>query len=186
MTKANPLAERCPAKAKGSGERCKTRVVGGGPCRVHGGKAPQVAAARERRIIAGEAALATAGHKPRSPHDALLAAAGDADAILQKLKEQLREGVLDGDLLSTLGDWLDRTSRLSKIVIDAKLDERHIELAQGQAQIVVAAFRAALDAIGSELLPAAREAATRAFLAALGSGREQERESGVVVRGELG
>lgn len=125
----HPLSERCKAKAKGSGQQCQNHVIGGGPCHMHGGAAPQVKAKREARILAGEAALAGKPYAQRDPGEALLAAANDADAILQRLKTQLRSaGQVEPAMLTALGDWIDRTSRISKIVLDARIDERQIEI----------------------------------------------------------
>jgi hypothetical protein len=87
----HPLSSQCTAKSKRSGERCRHRVIGGGVCHIHGGKAPQVAAKREARIIAGEASLAAKSYAPRDPGAALLAAASDADAVLQQLKGNVRK-----------------------------------------------------------------------------------------------
>lgn len=82
----DPLTSRCPATAKGTGQRCQLLVVGGGVCRVHGGRAPQVAARRQVRIIEGRALLAGQVVEERDPGEALLAAAHDADAMLQRIK----------------------------------------------------------------------------------------------------
>lgn len=162
--KQHPLSEQCPATSKRTGERCQLRVIGGGPCRFHGGSAPQVAAARERRIVLGEAAMAGGG-EARSPHEVMLGAMADADAILQ----QLKHGDLSKrELLTLVGEWADRSTRISKTVLDAKIDERKVELDQQKAAIVVSAMRAAIEVAGAELLPATRDAMLRAFLAALG------------------
>lgn len=55
MPKQHPLSERCTATSKRTGQRCQLTVIGGGVCFMHGGKAPQVAAKREERIVAFEA-----------------------------------------------------------------------------------------------------------------------------------
>lgn len=150
---------------------------------MHGGRAPQVAAAREARIIQGEAALAAADEPRRTPGEALLAAAGDADQILQQLKRRVQEGqAIDGPLLQALGDWLDRTARLSKVVLDARIDERKIELQQGQAKIVIAALRSALEVV--DLEPWQRRGLMAAFLQGLGFPPADG--GGTVVSGELG
>lgn len=45
------MAERCKAKSKRSGERCKRPpCIGADVCHIHGGKAPQVRAAAKRRV----------------------------------------------------------------------------------------------------------------------------------------
>jgi hypothetical protein len=117
-------------------------------------------------VLAGEAALAVGGDAPptRSPGEALTAAAGDADLILQRLKRQVRTGEsIDGTLLMALGDWIDRVARLSKVTIDAGLNQQLVELEQAKARMVAAAVGEAMDAV--DMSPADREAFTRVLLA---------------------
>lgn len=68
-------APRCTATSR-SGNRCKRRPIPGGTvCSMHGGKAPQVAAAAEARLQARQALLAAETFGlPREvdPHTALL------------------------------------------------------------------------------------------------------------------
>jgi hypothetical protein len=166
--RAHPLSERCKAKAKSTGERCKCTVIGGGVCPTHGGNAPQVRAAREARVLAGEAALAASGDEDmrRDPRAALLAAAQDADLILQRIKRRLAEGgTLDGPLLQALGDWIDRTTRTSKVVIDARIDEQMAELEAAKAKMVGTAVNEALEAIRAT--PEQRETFVRVLLSRL-------------------
>lgn len=177
----DPLTSRCTATAKSTGERCRRWVLGGGVCVKHGGRAPQVAAKREARIIAGQALqLGGDGLVDRSPADALLSAAKDADLVIQRLKGQVRSGEgLDLAALSVLGDWIDRVGRLSKVVIDAKLDERDVQLAQADADRVVNAFTEVVKVLN--LTPVDRDLAVRTFLKGLD--REID-ESGAVVHPE--
>jgi len=67
-------------------------------------------------------------------------------------------------------EWRDRVVRFAKAAHDMGIAERHIELQQAQAQIVVSAARVMLDELG--LVPADRDRALRAFLGALGRGPE--------------
>lgn len=55
MTAAHPLSQQCTATSKATGHRCRRQVVGAAVCIVHGGRAPQVAAKREERVVAWEA-----------------------------------------------------------------------------------------------------------------------------------
>jgi hypothetical protein len=43
-----------------------------------------------------------------------------------------------------LGDWLDRVGRLSRSVLDARIDERQVRLAERQGDLVAAALEAIL------------------------------------------
>jgi hypothetical protein len=63
----HPLGEQCSATSKRSGKRCRRRVVGGGPCIMHGGRAPQVNARREQRILLYEAEQKAAPPVPELP-----------------------------------------------------------------------------------------------------------------------
>lgn len=132
----DPLSSQCTATAKRSGQRCRQLVVAGGPCFKHGGAAPQVRARRELRIIEGRARLAGEVVEQRDPGEALLAAAHDADAMLQRIKGQLDAGRLTGTELTGLGEWIDRVSRIAKTVLDARVDERRLRIDERQARML--------------------------------------------------
>jgi hypothetical protein len=74
-------------------------------------------------------------------------------------------------------DERDRCARFAKLCHDMRIDERHIELQQAQAQLVVQAFLGAVSALG--LVPADRDLALRTFLQGLGRG------DAVTVAGEV-
>jgi hypothetical protein len=111
---------------------------------MHGGKAPQVAARREARLAEARARLAGDPIEARDPADALVAAAVTADELAQRLRRDLLDG--GGELrpaaLLALGDWLDRVGRLSKAVVDARIDERKARVAEAQALLLVSVIRA--------------------------------------------
>lgn len=161
MTPRHPLSDRCSARAKATGQRCQRRVVGGGVCYLHGGRSPNARAAREARVLVGLARLEgersgdpSAAVELRDPGQILLEAARDADATLQWLKAKITEtgGRLDPVALSVLGDWIDRAQRVSKTVLDAKLDERaarmgkrQVGLAESQGALLALAIRTIFD-----------------------------------------
>jgi hypothetical protein len=132
----HPLAEQCTAKAKGTGQRCQRRVIGGGVCIMHGGRAPQVAARRQARVLEGQARLRGEVVEPRSPAEALLAAAADADAMLQRLKRDLVAGALTPAAVMSFGEWIDRTARVTKTVLDAGIDERKTRIAESEGALL--------------------------------------------------
>jgi hypothetical protein len=103
---------------------------------MHGGKAPQVAARREVRILEGEARLRGEQHDVRPPGEALLAAAHDADTMLQRLKREMAAGTLTPAALLSFGEWLDRTARITKTVLDAGVDERRVRLVEQQGRLL--------------------------------------------------
>ena len=67
-------------------------------------------------------------------------------------------------------EWRDRVVKYAETAHRMGIATQVIELAQGQAEIVTVAFRAALDAAGAELVPAVRGLIVAAFLERLGRG----------------
>jgi hypothetical protein len=125
----NPLSEQCSARSKRSGERCKRLVIGGGVCYTHGGAARQVKARREQRVLLAEAQAATPAVVMAEPEEVLLAALHDTNATLQAIKAQLCElgtntRAPNPALLELIGDWLDRVTRIGKVVMDGDLAEK--------------------------------------------------------------
>lgn len=143
---AHPLSEQCSATSKATGQRCQRHVIGGGVCWVHGGAAPQVARAREARIIAAEAAR-EAPVSMADAADVLTSAMNDAHALLQRIKENIANGrVTDGDLRA-LGEWVDRAARISKLVVDAGIEERQVRLAERHGQLLAGVVIRILDGL---------------------------------------
>jgi hypothetical protein len=188
-------SRRCTAKSKRSQERCRrAAVIGGTVCAMHGGKAPQVKAAAEARDLEQKATVeidkllwrglanATPVKDPVASLERLAGALEQAvDVVGGKVNElghvaggtgltQMRgEVVLLERLLGQLRQALDAMARLG-------IAERHVELEQERAQLVTAAFLAALSAI--TLLPADRDLMLRTFLQGLGRGPEVLEASG--------
>lgn len=51
MAPGHPMAVKCGARSKQSGQQCRQYAIPGGTvCRFHGGAAPQVKAAAEKRL----------------------------------------------------------------------------------------------------------------------------------------
>jgi hypothetical protein len=143
VTKPSPFADRCTATAKSTGLRCERRVIGGGVCIMHGGNAPQVRNRREARILAAEAAQ----EMPVTATDAaavMTSAMSDAHSLLQRLKVNMAKGQLESQDLTALGDWIDRAARVAKLVNDAGLEERKVQLAEDQARILASVIRLVL------------------------------------------
>lgn len=178
-------ARRCTAKSKGSGERCKrAAVVGGTVCAMHGGKAPQVKAAAEQRELEAKADAEVRKLWPglvemdpiKDPVDLLARTAAAlehmADVVGKRVNDlsslgagpQLRVEVV---LLDRL---LDKVLKSSDALARLGLAERTVELEQERAQLVTAAFLAAVQAVS--LLPADRDLMLRTFLSGIGRGPE--------------
>lgn len=165
----------CTARAKGSGRRCKRRVSPGAVvCRMHGGAAPQVIAAAERRVaLAGvEREVARLGLRVEvDPLDALLelvhesaanvavyrmalqdleitVAADGAVAIPESHDEKGKRDPALAHILVTMYDQeRDRLARYSKMCVDAGVEERKVKLVEGQAQALGKVVEAAIRAL---------------------------------------
>lgn len=140
---------------------------------MHGGKAPQVAARREARILEAEARLRGEAATPRDPGEALVAAAEDADGMLQRLKADMRSGTLQPAQLLAFGDWIDRTARIAKTVLDARIDERRARLAERDGQLLASGLTWLLQALSLSESAEAQRAMTF-MLRELGEGRVPE------------
>lgn len=133
-------SEQCTATSRRSGERCKRMVVGGGVCPMHGGSAPQVKAAKEARILAAEASAAAPMTRADAA-DVLTSAMNDSHALLQRLKENIASGRVTSADLKALGDWVDRAARVSKMVVDAGIEERRTQIAEHEGQLIAAVIQ---------------------------------------------
>ncbi|RZU16431.1 hypothetical protein EV645_3996 [Kribbella rubisoli] len=154
MSRSNPLSSRCTATSKATKLQCTQWVVGGGVCFHHGGAAPQVAASREARVAVWEAANRGDPIEVRDPGEALLAAATTADGLVQRLQHELAEAErLAPATLMALGEWLDRVGRLSKTVLDARIDERRTRVSEAQGQRIFTVLRDVLVELGHDVTP---------------------------------
>lgn len=123
----HPLGEQCSATSKRSGKRCRRRVIGGGVCIMHGGKAKQVRARAEQRILLYEAEQKAGPPEPELPEptadETLVAVLRDVRMTLQHLRVEMAVNA-SPTLLALLGDWLDRADRISRSVIITRAEER--------------------------------------------------------------
>lgn len=181
---------RCVAIAKSTGTRCKRRPIPFGTvCVKHGGGAPAVRAAAERRRAEQQAtALLETVWNPDAPPvtnvvEALHQMAGRLEHSVNVLGARLATEDLDSP--AGLG-WYRVLREQRQLLADiARLGiaEKHIELEQSRAELVVVAVRAGLATLPG-LLPDERDRFLRAFLGSLG--RDVEAAPGQVVAGELG
>ncbi len=111
---------------------------------MHGGNAPQVRAAREARIVAAEAAL-EAPKSMAEAGDVLLGAMNDSHALLQRLKQNIANGSVTAADLTALGEWIDRTARVSKAVVDAGVEERRVRMSEQAGALVAQVIKNVLD-----------------------------------------
>lgn len=183
---SDPMVPRCSAMSKQTGEQCRQRPIPGGKvCRFHGGSAPAVKAAAEQRQLeqAAESAIKEmlwVGLDNATP-------VKDPVALLERLAGSLEQmtdvvGKRVNDLEGRLGGGEHLTQLRAEVVLLEKLlghlhrvgtdmarlglAERHVELQQAHAEIVIAAFRAAVAAIS--VPPADREVLVSTFLRGIG------------------
>lgn len=123
--------QKCSARRK-TGEPCSQyRVIGASVCVMHGGRAPQVVAAAERRVTLAEA-LST-GDK-RHPWEILEDGLHIVDLVMREVVLDVQErGSVTPQLLDKLISAVERAHRLAKVNLDAGIDQRRVRLAEAQA-----------------------------------------------------
>ena len=85
----------------------------------------------------------------RDAGEVLVAAVADVDGIVQKLKQRVRSaGELKPSDLDALGEWLDRVARMSRAVLDLKLDERRVRVEEQVGLQVADMIRGTLTDLG--------------------------------------
>ena len=167
--------------------QCQHRVIGGGCCWLHGGRARQVKAKREARIVAAEARAAAAkrGEQwvPRHPGEVLLSAVAASDELSSALLTAYRTGEVTPALVRALGEAIDRSARTAKTALDAGVEERMVQIREAPAREQADGFLAimAYAFAGGEEPPAEAagyaSAAWDRFLeaaSAMGDGRPQD------------
>lgn len=175
---------RCTAKAKGSGSRCKrTPAPGATVCAMHGGSAPQVKAAAEARDLESRAAVALAKLWPsvgdavpvKDPVSSMEQLAGQLSHMLDVVGGKVNDldHLAGGTGLTQLrGELvlLDKVAGHLRALLEAMarlgIAERHLQLEQERANVVVAALLAALDVAG--LAPPVRSLVIDRYLERLG------------------
>lgn len=167
---AVPPAEgkrRCTAKAKGSGNQCRRyAIAGGNVCRNHGGNAPQVKAAAERRLAAeklkadSSAALAWLGEKAvTDPLDELGRLATESRSLTTALGQRVNalRSLAEYDLKETphikaeielYERAMDRTHRMLDSLIKAGYMERQMKIAEDEATIIAGIMRRVFQQVG--------------------------------------
>lgn len=162
-----PVTEtQCRGHRK-DGERCRRAPIAGGTvCRWHGGEAPQVRAAAQKRIAAAkikakeEATIAQVGLLPvEDPVMELSKLASASMAMMNALGA--RVNALN-DIVSTSFDGsdsaavevelyeraIDRTHKLFNSLIRAGFNEREIKLQEDQAMVIVAILDRVITQMG--------------------------------------
>ena len=157
--------------------------MGGTVCAMHGGKAPAVAAAAEQRQVEQQADAALrklwVGLEQATPVKDPVASMERLAGALEQLVDEAGSRVSD---LQHLAGGKDLTQMRAEVTLLERalghlralladmarlgIAERHVQLEQERAQMVVAAFHAALSTV--QLLPADRQLVLQTFYDQLG------------------
>lgn len=176
MSSDPTVPRQCTATSKATGNRCRrSAVLDGTVCPMHGGKAPQVRNAIERRRQERAAVLAAESFGVPvivDPHTALLeelhrtaGAVAWLGALVADLDRseigwgRTREKVGGEDHGTTRearpSVWVtlwqgerDRLVKVAKACLDAGIEERRVRLAESAGQELAAVLRRVLDRLG--------------------------------------
>lgn len=171
------MQPKCTARKKHTKEPCGNFAVKGAlVCRMHGGGLPQVKAAAARRISEQEARkafgrLVDVSAPVGDPLTALAQLAGHVSAWMEFLGRRISDldelsydsGFAGEQIRGEIQLWeraLDRCNTVFGTAARLNIDERLARITERQAEVVMAAINAALDAAG--VAPAQRADAQRA------------------------
>lgn len=171
------MADKCSGHSKRTGEQCNNPPMkGAAVCRMHGGATTQARTkARQRRATAAaNAVLARLDVPPvEDPFAALAELAGQAIAFKDILAERVnqlkqiryRDHKGSEQLRSEMVLWeraLDRCERFVTSMAKLDIDNRLVKISEAQAEIVLRAIDAALDAaeVEADRRPQAQRAAS--------------------------
>lgn len=154
MTSDRKDTPRCTALARTTGERCKRRPIPGGTvCVKHGGGAPAVRAAAERRRAQAEATALLEvvwnldAAPVTDPVEALAALAGKAQHALDVLGAQVTTTGLDGPA----GLAWSRTMKELRAMLEGLerlgLEDRRVRISEQTGQMLAAVVRTVLERI---------------------------------------
>ena len=162
-----PDDRKCKATSKNSGQPCKRWAIPGGTvCATHGGNAPAVREAANRRVAAralqadAEAILAHEGVEPiEDPLDELGKLAASARALMAQLGKRVNAleeiEVFDEKsaphikvAVELYERAMDRTHRMLDSLIRHGYTERQVALAESEAMLVAGIIRRVLAGLG--------------------------------------
>lgn len=178
-TRPPTVKEKC-STIKRNGERCGNWPIRGGTvCMYHGGAAPQVRAAANRRLQRAQMDVDTGqlltelevDAADRGPTELLLDAVYRTHAMVQVIGAALggvavtefrvgRDGVDRPNVLTEMyGVWVERAAKAAKLALDAGVAERLVRVEQDKGQLLAGVIRAVLDDPELGLTPEQRAAA---------------------------
>lgn len=162
-----PKYEPCTGTSKQAKRRCRLRPIPGGTvCAWHGGKAPQVKAAAERRLLAQQItkdAEATLAHEGITAIEDPLGELGKLASASTAMMQALGARVNDLTALEHFGSEysptlkaevqlyeraMDRTHRLLDSLVKHGYAERQVTIAENEAMLVAGVIRRVLAGLG--------------------------------------
>jgi hypothetical protein len=152
-----PEHARCTARANRTGKRCRRAAISGGRvCPTHGGQAPAVKQrAAERRAL--EQALALTGVEGEAdPREALLLAVKCTAALLTGYRDALRADDADAGDLSQLTSAAVVAARVSKLALDARVEERLTAQQERMGELVGGIITRVIQGLGLDAETSAR------------------------------
>ncbi len=175
------MQPRCTARKVHTKEPCGAYAVKGSTvCRMHGGGTPQVKAAAAARLVEQQARrvfgrLGDVSTPITDPLSALANLAGHVNAWMEFLAGRIEDlksltysSEFSGEqIMGEIQLWeraLDRCNAVFGTAARLNIDERLAAITERQAEVVMAAIDAALDAAGvaaEQRVPAKRAAARR-------------------------
>lgn len=180
---------QCTATSNRTGERCRAPAIyGGGVCVKHGGSAPQVRAAADRRLAEVEAAKVLAEldvHPIGDPLQALLDLAARVTAYVDRLDAivaTLEAVRADPSKWATeqvdariqlLERFLDRQHRVLETIAKLNLEDRMVRIDEKRMDMAGALVRGCLHRLGYDPWSDPVQAALVETLAAIEAGEPQ-------------
>lgn len=188
-----PFADRfrCNALVRSTGERCRNRAhPGASVCVKHGAAAPQVRLSARRRLeeqrVQHEigrlmAELEAETLTERHPVDVLSDAVARADALAQVLGAVV--GRLDptsswetSEQVGLYATALERMAKLSKLALDAGIEERRVVVEEDKVALMVILIRGVIVDLGHSMADPKVEAIVRKRLRMLSEPQSPIRE----------
>lgn len=141
---------RCTATNRQGGRCGRLAMVGATVCDLHGGKAPQVRRAAERRLATERARhelelLGEPAGPITDPHDALARICGQAVALVDVLRRHvaLAVDVTGPEVGAYIASLRQAESSLSA-ALRAGIEEREVKLSESQGALLVTVIRAVM------------------------------------------
>lgn len=145
-------SRQCTATSSRSGERCRApAILGGQVCQAHGGRAPQVRAAANRRLVEQEATKELAKVEVRPIGDPIVAlgeVAAEALAVLEVAKANAAGAEVDSAWMAMLERSMDRAGKMLEACGRLGLEERRVKLDEARQDLANELVRGVLRMAG--------------------------------------